>query len=78
MESGRTALGILVGIGAGALIGVLFAPERGSATRRRILDKGQDYIDELKGKFDSLYDEATDKYDSFLAEAKAATTSQKQ
>ena len=74
MESGRTALGILVGIGAGAILGVLFAPEKGSTTRRRILDKGQDYADELKNKFDSLYDDVADKYDSFLAEAKSATT----
>lgn len=77
MDSGRTALGILVGLGAGALIGVLFAPERGSTTRRRILDKGQDYADDLKGKFDTLYEDVASKYESFLDEAKSATTSQK-
>ena len=77
MDSGRTALGILVGIGAGALLGILFAPERGSTTRKRILDKGQDYADDLRGKFDTLYDDVASKYESFLEEAKTALASQK-
>jgi gas vesicle protein len=70
MESGKTALGILLGIGAGALLGVLFAPAKGSKTRKRIMDKGQNYADELKGKFDGLYEEVSEKYDALLDEAK--------
>ena len=77
MKAGNTALGILVGISVGALFGILLAPEKGSTTRKKIMGKGQDYVDDLKNKFDSLYEEATDKYDNFLAEAKAATTSHK-
>jgi gas vesicle protein len=71
MESGKTAAGVLLGVGVGALLGVLFAPEKGSKTRQRIMDKGQDYVDDLKGKFDDLYQDVTDKYDSFLEEAKS-------
>jgi gas vesicle protein len=70
MESGKTALGILLGIGAGALLGVLFAPAKGSKTRKRIMDKGQNYADELKGKFEGLYHEVSEKYDALLEEAK--------
>jgi len=77
MKAGNTALGILVGISVGALFGILLAPEKGSTTRKKIMGKGQDYVDDLKNKFDSLYEEATDKYDNFLAEAKAATISHK-
>lgn len=70
MRTDKTALGVLAGVAAGALIGVLFAPAKGSKTRKKILDKGQDYADELKGKFDDLYQDVSDKYDSFLNEAK--------
>ncbi len=77
MESGKTALGLIVGLAAGALIGVLFAPEQGTKTRRRIMDKGNGLADDLKHKFDGLYQEASEKYGDFLEEAKTAITSPK-
>lgn len=70
METGKTALGILLGIGAGALLGVLFAPAKGTKTRKRIMHKGQDYADELKDKFDDLFAEVSEKYDTLLEEAR--------
>ena len=75
MEAGKTALGIVLGIGVGALLGVLFAPAKGSKTRRRIMDKGQDFADDLKGKFDGLYEEVSNKYDSLLEDAKEVVNS---
>jgi gas vesicle protein len=75
MEAGKTALGIALGIGVGALLGVLFAPAKGSKTRRRIMDKGQGFADDLKGKFDGLYEDATNKYDTLLEDAKSMVNS---
>ncbi len=51
MSSGRVLLGLLAGVAAGALLGVLFAPEKGSVTRRNIAKKSEDYVDDLKTKF---------------------------
>ena len=55
MSSGKVVLGLLAGVAAGALAGILFAPAKGSKTRRRILKKGENYVDTLKEKFDELF-----------------------
>lgn len=74
MDSGKTALGIVLGIGVGALLGVLFAPDKGSKTRKKIMDKGHDFTDGLKGKFEGLTQEISNKYDTLLEDAKTLVT----
>lgn len=74
MESGKTAAGVLLGIGVGALLGVLFAPHKGTKTRKRIMRKGHDYADELKGKFNGLYQEVANKYEDILEENNSLVT----
>lgn len=61
MSSGKVLLGVLAGVAAGALAGVLFAPDKGSATRRKISKKGDDYVDELEDKFREFVDGITNK-----------------
>ncbi|WP_269241839.1 YtxH domain-containing protein [Flavobacterium limnophilum] len=63
MNSGKLVLGVLGGLAAGALMGVLFAPEKGSKTRRKIMNKANDGADALKDKFDSLLESMNDKYE---------------
>jgi gas vesicle protein len=63
MSSGKVLLGVLAGVAAGALIGVLFAPDKGSATRSKISKKGEDYADSLKDKFDEFIDGITSKFE---------------
>ena len=77
MESGKTALGLLLGVGVGVLLGVLFAPAKGSKTRKRIIAKGQDYADELKNKLEGLYEEASGKYDGLVEDVKTMASSNK-
>lgn len=63
MKSGKILLGILAGTAAGAMLGILFAPDKGSVTRRRIVEKGEDYVDAVKDKFDELLGDITDRYE---------------
>lgn len=63
MKSGRNLLGILAGTAAGVVLGILFAPEKGKATRRKIAKKGEDYADAAKDKFDELLDDITGRYE---------------
>lgn len=38
------------------------------------MNKGQNYAEELKGKFDGLYQDVSDKYENILEEAKTMVT----
>jgi gas vesicle protein len=62
MNSGKIIIGALAGLAAGALIGVLFAPDKGSESRGKIVKKGEDYLDSVKKKFNSLLDSISGKY----------------
>ncbi len=54
MSRGRIILGVLAGLAAGALIGILFAPDKGSETRKKIVSKSEDYVDNLKEKINGI------------------------
>ena len=75
MEARKAALGIVLGIGVGAILGVLFAPDKGSKTRKRIRHKGQGFAEDLKGKFDGLYEDVSGKYETLLNDAKNVISS---
>jgi len=63
MSSGKVVLGLLAGVAAGALAGILFAPAKGSRTRRRIMKKGEDYTEVMKEKVNHLMDSANQKFE---------------
>jgi gas vesicle protein len=54
MSTGRFILGALCGIAAGALIGILFAPDKGIDTRKKVVNEGEEYVDNLKEKINGL------------------------
>ena len=66
MKSGKMFLRILAGFAGGALMGMLFAPEKGSRTRRNIMILGDDYTDNLKDKFEEYIENLTKKYEKSL------------
>jgi gas vesicle protein len=54
MSRGKIILGALAGVAAGALIGILFAPDKGTETRKKIVSRGEEYVDDLKKKINGL------------------------
>jgi gas vesicle protein len=64
MSAGKTMLGVLAGFAAGALVGVLLAPEKGTDTRKKLTKLGEDYAGDLTDKFNELKDQITEKLGS--------------
>ena len=48
MKNSNLLLSVIAGAAVGALIGVLYAPDKGANTRGKLYRKGEDVIDELK------------------------------
>lgn len=71
MKTSNTLLGILGAAAVGAVVGILFAPEKGSKTRKKIADKSKDCSEDLKGKFSDLVSSLSENGKDLLAEGKA-------
>ncbi|HEX8017207.1 MAG TPA: YtxH domain-containing protein [Flavobacterium sp.] len=71
MKTSSTILGILGAAAAGAFLGVLFAPDKGSETRKKIKDKSKDYGDNLKGKVDGILSTLSSNGKDIIEEGKA-------
>jgi gas vesicle protein len=61
MSKGNVVIGALAGIAVGALLGVLFAPDKGTETRRKISSKSKETAEELKDKFNEFVDTISEK-----------------
>jgi gas vesicle protein len=86
MSSKKVMIGAVVGVAAGAVLGLLFAPAKGAMMRqkmaRKITDRAEDiqeslgeYIDSTTEEFDSVKQGAMDLIET--AKKKAASASQK-
>jgi gas vesicle protein len=55
--NGKLASALLLGAGIGVAIGILFAPDRGSVTRKKLFAGSEDFKDAVKEKFNTLLNE---------------------
>ncbi|WP_207514874.1 YtxH domain-containing protein [Longitalea luteola] len=56
MSNGSKLAAFIVGAAAGAVLGILFAPDKGSETRRKVNEEGRKLSDALKEKFNKMKD----------------------
>ncbi|HNW53585.1 MAG TPA: YtxH domain-containing protein [Bacteroidales bacterium] len=63
MSKGNVVIGALAGVAVGALLGILFAPDKGTETRRKISSKGKEAAEDLKDKFNDFVDEVSSRFD---------------
>jgi gas vesicle protein len=68
MSTGKLLLGVLVGATAGALAGILFAPHKGTVTRKKIIRNSGAFADGVKEKFDELLEDISEKFEKVKSE----------
>jgi gas vesicle protein len=69
MKASNIALAVVAGFAAGAILGVLFAPDKGSATRKKLVKTGQKYADDLTETFNEFVESITEQFEALQEEA---------
>lgn len=70
-DSGKVVVALLAGLAAGAVLGVLFAPEKGTETREKLNDSLADLGDALKERAEEQFDQLNDFKEKILTAVKS-------
>ena len=73
MSAKRVLLGTLIGLGTGAVLGVLFAPDKGSTTRKKLSKQGSRYMGTLKDTANEYVDTLEEKFENAKESAAGMT-----
>ena len=68
MSTGKVLIGLLTGVAVGTTLGILFAPDKGESTRKKITKQGNDLTDSLMSRFNGLMDRMSSRLDSMKDE----------
>lgn len=68
MNTGKAITGILAGIASGLVLGVLFAPQKGKDTRKKMIRKGEDFADAIDDRIDRKFEEYEHRVDELIKE----------
>jgi gas vesicle protein len=71
MGNSKLLFGFLAGAAIGGALGILLAPDKGTETRRKIMEKGNDLGDSIKDKFNDVVDGVKDNFSKMRGEAKS-------
>lgn len=72
MYTRKILSGLLAGLAIGTTLGMLYAPHKGSVSRRKLARKGNKYAGELEDKFNQFVENVTEQFESIKQEAKSA------
>jgi gas vesicle protein len=70
MSKGKLITSVLAGAAAGAILGILLAPDKGSETRKKIAKKSNDFTGSVKDGLGKIGDTIADKYSNIKGDAK--------
>jgi gas vesicle protein len=73
MNSKQVLFGVLAGAVVGAALGILFAPDKGSDTRKKISKKGSDFMDSITKKIKKIEEDVTTLAENGKSKAKEVT-----
>ena len=69
MKTSKVVIGIIGGLAAGAVLGILFAPDKGCNTRKKIAEKGSDLKDNAKESLNDILSTIEKKYKDLTSKA---------
>jgi len=67
MTTTKAVLGVLAGMAAGAVLGVLFAPDKGTETRKKITKKGEDIAGSFEDLAESIEERIEKRFDELVS-----------